>query len=332
MDRTWPVDATAEQVLRHRWRAQQLDREHVRAVTDVAVLDLGVQDGPGQAAAWALTIRGAQVDASADAPDGPIALAWTVRGAPHHYRRADLPAVQVAVSPFTEADAARRIYDAAKPLRAAGVPIVEALRHVAVLERDIVVDPSVKGDVSTALTRRVGAEYLRYCRPCQATHLYEMPFRLAALHAGLELVPGTSPPVLRRVAAWPRREPGPAAEPGAAPPGLQVLRAYLRLLGPTTPTEVAAYLDAPVTVVKEHWPADAVEVGVLGSPAWVLPEDLPALVAAAEPPAEPVARLLSGVDLFTAAKDRALLVPDPARRKEVWPVLGRPGTLVIDGA
>jgi hypothetical protein len=50
-----------------------------------------------------------------------------------------------------------------------------------------------------------------------------------------------------------------------------VVRAYLRLLGPTTPKHVAGYLDAPVNDVKDRWPADVVQVWVQGEPRWLLP-------------------------------------------------------------
>ncbi|MBK5222907.1 MAG: hypothetical protein JJE52_08535 [Acidimicrobiia bacterium] len=152
-----------------------------------------MQDTGPDGAAWALAVRG-----------GPstlddLVLAWTLRGAPHAYRRADLRAVAAATAPFSDADAAKRVFDASKPLSTAGIAVLDALKVVAGHMRDMVSTPTVKGDVSGELSERLDEPYLRYSRPCSAIHLYEQPFRLAALQAGLELEPGTSPPVLRRI-------------------------------------------------------------------------------------------------------------------------------------
>jgi hypothetical protein len=310
-----PVSITREQVLSFRTYAQQLSRESGQP-SDTAVLDSGVQDTGPDGGRWALTIRG--VDVATMAGD-ELATAWTVRGAPHLYRRTDLPAVATAVRPFSDADAGKRIYDAAKPLREAGIDNLAALDAIAAAMRSIVTEPMVKGEVSTKLTPLMDEPYRRFCRPCNAVHLYEMPFRLAALWAGLELQAGTSPPVL---------QPIPDFAPGAEVPGrLDVVRSYLRLLGPATHKQVAEYLDAPVMDVKARWPDDAVEVSVGGEPRWVLAGDEDAL--AADPPE--ITRLLGPYDLFLQARDRQLVVPEPARVKELWPVLGRPGAVLVRG-
>ena len=222
---------TRGDVLGFRVRAQQLDREH-GIIADTAVLDIGVQDTGPDGARWALAVRGVDVTALDDAE---LILLWTVRGAPHVYRRADLPAVAAAVEPFSDADAGKRIYDAAKPLKAAGIGILAALDEVADRMRDIVTEPTVKGDVSGRLGELLPEPYLRSCRPCNAIHVYEMPFRLAALRAGLELRLDTSPPVLQRITGFRA-----ANTPGDR---FDLIRAYLRLLGPATPQHVAAYLD-----------------------------------------------------------------------------------------
>ncbi|WP_144126728.1 winged helix DNA-binding domain-containing protein [Catellatospora sichuanensis] len=303
------------QVLDFRVRAQQLDRA-AGTLADTAVLDLGVQDTGPDGAAWALAVRG--VDPAA-LSDHDTVMLWTVRGAPHLYRRADVGRIAAAVEPFSDADAGKRIYDASKPLKAAGIANLAALDEVAARMREIVSKPTVKGDVSGTLAKAMPEPYLRFCRACDTTHLYEMPFRLAALRAGLELQPGTSPPVLQRIAGFRK-----AAAPGER---FDVVRAYLRLLGPATPKHVAAYLDAPVKDVQAHWPDDVVEVTVDGEKRSLLAADEQALASAGTD----ATRLLGPFDLFLQAKDRSTLVADEARAKQLWPTLGRPGAVLSGG-
>lgn len=303
------------QVLSYRVRAQQLDRPW-GAHGDADVLDIGVQDTGPDGGRWALATRGVDVAAL---PDRDLILLWTVRGAPHLYRRADIADVAAAVAPFSEVDAGKRIFDASKPLKAAGIGNLAALDEVAARMRAVVTTPTVKGDVSSRLAEVLPEPYLRFCRACDATHLYEMPFRLAAVRAGLELRPGTSPPVLQRI---------PTFRPAATPADrFDLIRAYLRLLGPATPGHVAGYLDAPVREVKARWPDDVVTVTVAGEARSLLAGDQAALESAAARGT----RLLGPFDLFLQAKDRATLVTDPARAKELWPVLGRPGAVLHDG-
>jgi hypothetical protein len=309
------VSITRSQVVSFRVRAQQLDRESTD-LGDASVLDIGVQDTGPDGAMWALAIRGVDVSALTGRE---LTKQWTIRGAPHLYRRKDLPSIAAAVEPFSEADAGKRIFDAAKPLKAAGISNLAALDAVAAAMRSIVTKPMVKGEMSTRLTAAMDPPYLRWCRPCNATHLYEQPFRLAALRAGLELEPDTSPPVLRPVPGFER-----AAKP------LQrhdTVRAYLRLLGPATPKQVADYLDAPVKDVTARWPEDAVEVSVDGEQRWLLAGDQDNVAI----DRVEVTRLLGPFDLFLQAKDRTLMVADPARAKALWPVLGRPGAILRDG-
>jgi hypothetical protein len=308
------LSVVREQVLGFRVRAQQLDRAH-GSLDDTAVLDIGVQDTGTDGGLWALANRGvdpAEVRAE-------LALVWTVRGAPHLYRRSDLPAVAATTWPFSDADAGKRIVDAAKPLKAAGISNLAALDTVAEAMRAIVRAPMVKGEMSGRLTRQLDDVYLRHCVPCDAVHVYEMPFRLAALRAGLELRPGTSPPVL---------EPMPGFAPAAdVPRRLDVVRACLRLLGPATHQHVAGYLDAPVTDVRAHWPADAVEVDVEDERRWMLADDADRLDEA--PPR--TTRLLGPFDLYLQVRDRSLLVADRAHAKDLWRMLGRPGGVLVDG-
>jgi DNA glycosylase AlkZ-like len=312
------------EALAYRIHAQQLDRaEARRGITDAAVFDIGVQDTGRDGASWALANRGVPIGDAAQLEASPdVALAWTLRASPHYYRRADLPEVLVATSPLSDRDAAKRVIGADKPLKEAGISTRAGLTEVATQMRQVVTRPMVKGEVSTKLTARLDAAYLRYCGACKATHSWEVPFRIGALYAGLELEPGTSPPVLRRIPDWPKRPPGPAADPMAAPESLQPIRTYLRFLGPATPKEVAGFLDSPVAEIRAHWPEDAVAVSVDGRKGWILGE-----ADGIEHDRE-LLRLLGGFDLFLQARDRGLIVPDASRHRELWPILGRPGAVL----
>ena len=321
-------------VLRFRVRRHQLDHPTGSSdgSSDVALLDYGVQDTGPDGAAWALALRGAEPAAPDD-----LVFAWTLRGAPHAYRRQDIEAVAVATAPLSESDAAKRIFDASKPLKDAGIPALDALRLVADQLRAIARRPTSKGDASSRLTELVDDPYVRSCRPCATTHVFEMPFRLAALHAGLELEPGTSPPVLRRIPGMdpPRFE----RLAGEADARFDVIRNHLRFYGAARLGDVARFLDAPVKDVKAHWPTDAVEVRVPDAPAdgrpqprFVLAEDLDE-VRRSERPERPerTLRLVGPYDPYLQLRDRELLVADEARRKDLWRVLGRPGAVVVAG-
>jgi hypothetical protein len=308
-------------LLRLRFRRHQLHLRpgSKRRAGTVDLLDIGVQDTGPDGAAWALANRGAPAAAGDD-----LVYAWTLRGAPHAYRRADVADVVVATAPWSEADAAKRIFDASKPLKAAGIPVLDALRHVAEVMRELVTEPTVKGDLSGALTEALEPPYLRWCRPCGATHAYEQPFRLAALQAGLELEPGTSPPILRRIPGF---RPAPYDRSAAeAPARFDVVRGHLLYFPGAGPAHVAGFVDAPRKEVEARWPEDAVEVST-GS--WVLRADVDELGSGTG--ADRAVRLLGSHDPYLQLRDRQLLVPDASKHKAIWPTIGRPGGVVADG-
>lgn len=311
------MKVSRDDVLRYRVHAQQLDRRTTGAgtrSTAARVLDVGVQDTGPDGARWALAVRGYSP------PAADLVTAWTLRGAPHVYRRSQAAAVALATSPRSESDAAKRVFDAAKPLKAAGIPVLEALDTIATEMRDIATRPTVKGAMSSELTARMPKPYLRHCAPCDTTHLYEQPFRLSALRAGLELEPGTSPPVLRRIPGW-------RGLAKRADPALDPVRAVLHLLGPLTPKQVASYVDAPVTDIKDAWPDDVVDVEVDGERRSLLASDEDALTSAAD--VAEVRHLLGPYDLFLQARDRKLVVPGQSHRRDLWRALGRPGGVLV---
>lgn len=312
------MQLTRQQVIAYRVASQGLLRDG-SSVDELAVLDFGVQDTSGSAR---LSFD-ARVRRPVASPDSLAltATVWTLRGAPHVHRRTDLDRLAAALWPLSDADALNRLL-ASAPLRKAGIGGLDAFTTALAGLRKIVTAPMGKGAASTALTRATPDGLHRYCRACKATHVYELILRFPTLAAGVELEPGTSPPVL-----VPRAK---AVVPDAVDvKALQdLVRTYLRLLGPGTDADVADYLGARRADLAKVWPDDLVEVDVEGRSGW-LPAD--AAKAARRPRKPRLTRLLGGFDPYLQARDRDLIVPDKAVQKTLWPILGRPGVLFVDG-
>ena len=183
--------------------------------------------------------------------------------------------------------------------------------------------PIAKGAASTAITKRIPKVMWRDCRPCKAHHVSDSAMRSAAPAAGIEMEPGTAPPVLlpRAKAKLPA---GPDRKAVA-----NLALGYLALLGPAGTGEFAGYLDARRADVATAWPeGELVEVSIAGRPAWLPSDRMEALGDSPEPD---IVRLLGPFDPYLQARDRDLIVPDKAVQKTLWPVLGRPGALFVDG-
>ena len=312
------------QVLAYRIAAQGLHRD-ANAVADLAVLDIGVQEAFGQPAGYAFASRLADV-ANVDPPVGPghrLAYAWTLRGSPHVHRRADLDALAGALWPLSEADATGRLNESWPSVKRAGIPALEQFETAVREMRAAVTKATGKGAVSTAVTKKLPKAMRRECRTCKTSHISDSAMRLASLPAGLELQPGTSPPVLepRKGAKLPKRTDHAALT--------KLAHAYLRLLGPATVGEFAGYLEARRADVAEVWSDDGLtEVPVDGKAAWLPADCVDALRTAPEPD---LVRLLGPFDPYLQARDRALIVPDKSVHKAMWPVMGRPGALLVEG-
>ncbi|MEV0645934.1 crosslink repair DNA glycosylase YcaQ family protein [Phytomonospora sp. NPDC050363] len=298
-----------EGVLRYRYFAQGLDRPDDTAG---AVIGLGVQDTPPGSAEVALAARGA-------ATEGTTAT-WTVRGAPHLHRRADLPALAAALWPHSSADALARMAGAAPQLSAAGVDGREALAAVTAAMREAAGEPRTKGELSAAVTAAVDDSYSRLCPGCGTVHVYESLFRLGALPAGLVFAEGSGPLTFVRLDDWP----GVPSEPAGTD---ALIGRFLELTGPSSLADVAAFLGTAPARLKEFWPAGLTAVEVEGRQCW-FPGDPDKAVADAERPES--VRLLPRSDPYLGG-DRELLVPDKRYRAELWRNLSRRGALLVDG-
>lgn len=315
------MELDRRQVLAFRMAAQGLHRERTDP-GELDLLDLGVQWANAGALRTALAARLPEPEQTDVLADERFAVLWSFRGAPHLLRRADLAELSVALWPVSEADAISRLASAWKPLEQAGVRGLEAFTNMAKAFRKLVTKPLPKGEVSAGVTASLPESYSYACRSCQATHVYQGLFQLAGLAGGVQLVPDASKTTL---APLKPRSPLPTTSAG---PGEQ-LRAYLRLHGPATPANAAAYLDTKPGQIRPWWPDDLVEVRVDGKRTWITEDRLdsirqPLLV-------DDVVRLLPAYDPFVQSRDRDVLVPDRQRQKEVWRILGNPGVVVAGG-
>jgi hypothetical protein len=180
-----------------------------------------------------------------------------------------------------------------------------------------------RGRASTAVTGLVPAALSYRCRGCQATHILEQLMRLAPIHGGVRLAAGVSPATLVPLAGTRAVTTSPDTRAATA-----VVEYYLRAHGPAGKADAAGFVGTTRSVVDRMWPAGLAKVRVDGRTAY-LPADR---VAALENPPEPdPVRLLPPLDPLLQARDRATLVPDRARRNDVWKILGNPGVLLAEG-
>lgn len=315
------IEITREQVIAYRTAAHGLHRDQAAAEpTELAVFDLGVQDSVPGAAATALAARLPGPWAAAG-----CAIVWSFRGAPHLHRRADLPDLIRAYWPRGDADAVARLARLGPELRRAGIPARSAFEIAARAWRQVAPppggEPIAKGAASAAITELIPDEFGRWCSGCGAFHVHDQLMRVAALPAGVALATSSRPATFVSV---PGRPPIPAEPDGTH----RLVEAYLRLHGPATVSDAAGYLGTTGTELRPAWPDGLVAVRSAGRRAW-LPEDRVAALRAAPPP--PRVRLLAPHDPYLQGRDRTLLVPDEAVRKQVWRLLGNPGAVLVRG-
>jgi hypothetical protein len=307
------VSADRRQVLAYRIAANELQRSATKPA-DLAVTALGVQDTPAGTARLAIAAR-----TTADPADDRLVMVWSTRGAPHLHRTAELAAMAAALWPRSDADARSRIVSSKiKEGARLGLAAFEA---AATAMGQVVTKPMAKGAVSAGVTAKIPDSLSFWCQPCGSQHLSGALFQQVGLAGGVRLVPDAPTTTLAPIKGW-------AGPPEQAEGTAELVRTYLRLLGPATETEAAAFIGTTRTELRRVWPDDLVAVLVDGRECW-LPED--GVATLLDPPAPPDLRLLPAGDPFLQARDRQLLVPVQARHAEVWKVLGNPGVLLVDG-
>ncbi|MCA2213086.1 DNA glycosylase AlkZ-like family protein [Jidongwangia harbinensis] len=306
------VDRT--QVMAYRVRALGLAERGKERPGDLPLLDLGVQEYMPGSVQVALAAR-----TSADLSDDRLLLVWAARGAPHLHRRTDLRALARALWPFSDADATARIQSQQIP---EGMKLgIEAFTVTAKAMREVVTRSMPRGEVSTEVSKRVPASLTYDCRSCQARHIAGNVWQHSGLPGGVLVESRGKDASLGPIEGWPGV---PTRNDGIE----RLITLYLTMLGPATPVEVAKYFGSAAAEIKKVWPDGLTEVKVDGRRSW-LPSPALSDLRSAKP--VPGVRLLPAMDALLQARDRDLLVPERARQKEVWKMLGNPGVVLRDG-
>jgi hypothetical protein len=308
------MDVERDQAMAYRVAALGLDARGKQRPGDLAVLDLGVQEYTPGSVRVALAAR-----TDADLADDRLLTVWAARGAPHLHRRRDLGTLVKALWPVSDADASARIKSGQIP---EGVKLgIRAFEVTAEAFRRVVRSSMPRGEASRRVSALVPPELTYECRSCAARHIAGNVWQHSGLAGGVEVESRGREATLGPITNAPPR---PTANDGIG----DLIKTYLRLLGPATPAEVAKYLGSATAEIKKVWPDDLAEVRLEGRRTWLPASEIAALSAAAPVPG---VRLLPAMDPLLQARDRDVLVPQRTLQKEVWRVLGNPGVLLLDG-
>jgi len=308
---TFAVDR--DRWLGYRWLKHGLGGKAAKDVLD-DLLVLGLQgsrqSNGEQALSQRVTRIGSTGVANAIAPDGPLVCMWSLRGAPHAHRAEQLDLVRDALAPLESDDG--------------GTRFVEAVDEVAEALTRIVKGKTPKGDASREVAETVSSSLVQYCERCKAKHIADGLFRAAGRQAQVVIGPEDN----RATMLYPRPR---VKQDLVRDPRAQLLRTFFRVNGPTSRTLYRDWQEAGTAGVGELWNAMGVDLVLveIAKKRYDLPESLADAVQKARP-AKGVA-LVPPNDPYVRQVDRALLVPDSARRQKIFKALSGPGALLVDG-
>jgi hypothetical protein len=329
---TGPRRATRDQVLAFRLAGHHLiERRPLRDLAVVAAA-CGIRNTPPGSSLLALHARMADLTPAhverALAESRTLVEVLGVRISPHLVPTSDIATFTLGSLPAEEASLRGVLNTFTAHLDRARISATDALALATEAARAELEDgPLVRSALSAGMTRRLPEALSLYCRACGSTHVYESLFRLVGVRGVWIITRSGKQTVYVRADRWL------AATPDGDRQALRtdLLRRYLRCFGPSTARELADWVGTGAAEAQRDWDhiaADLVEVDLDGRRAWLHAADL----AAFENPPEPVGvRFLPPYDAYLDQRDRATLLPDRTRHRQVWAVLGNPGGLLVDG-
>ena len=331
------VTTARRQVLAFRLRRHHLARRLGAARLADAAATCGVRNSPSGSAQVALLARvdGVSEDwVSAALSDRRLVEVLDPRMVPALVRPEDVAVFTVGGIGADDASLREKFGRVpAKALAEAGIRPIDALnRVVEAALAELAGGVLGTAELSAAMTARLPASMSLWCTRCGSRHIHESLFRLPGAVGISCIAPRSSRQVCYvRVDEWLGSAVPAVGSPAARDAGRELLRRFLHCYGPATPDDFADWTRIGAADARQRFTELADEPQKVrwdGQTGAVLRADLDEL-RGARPPSG--VRLLPPNDPYLLARDRATLIPDPAKRKVVWPSLGAPGTLVVDG-
>jgi Winged helix DNA-binding domain len=331
------MTVSPSQVIAFRLAAQGLGAE--RGLTPLDALGAGwaFQDSPPGAVAAGLSARCEALDAgwldAALHDERSVVALYNPRTATAIVPAADVATVTAGLLP-PDAESLRFVLARAIPPRGEGIEPQEALAGaLPAFEEALDGVQLSRDDLHAALRERLPSDLLPWCDGCGSHHARRGLLVVAGLHGRLCIAGRAGrQPLFARSDQWI----GPQAAPEAVDrdaAAAEVVRRHLRWYGPTTPELFAQWAGITPAQGARAWALVAGELAAValegGGSAWLLADDLPALEQAAPPSG---LRLLPAGDPLLLARDRELLVADPAARRRMWAAINGPGVVLRDGA
>ena len=324
--------ATRDQVLAFRLAGHNLlGRRPLRELTDVAGA-CGVRNTPPGSSLLALHARVADLTPvavdEALTDSRTLVEALGMRISPHLVPTPDLALFTLGALPAEEASLRGVLSNFTAQLDRAGLPATAALAQAAdAASAELEDGPLSRSALSAGITRRMPEGLSQFCRACDSTHIFESLFRLVGVR-GVWVITRSG-----KQTVYVRTDQTIGAVPSGDPSDLraELLRRYLRCFGPSTARDFGDWVGIGTAEAQQTWDRIAdrlAEVDVDGRRAWIWADDL----AAFESPPEPAGvRFLPPYDAYLDQRDRQTIVPDKARHRQVWAIIGNPGGLLLDG-
>lgn len=339
----------AEKVSNNEVIAFRLGMHHLgERLGDGGLLDAagrcGVQNSPPGSALLALHARVHGVTRElvdrALGEEKTLLHTWCMRGAPFYIPAADAPVFTTGVLPPTEETARHFIPGVVPAVDRLGMSLTEAVELTGAGIRDVLSGRRLAiGELGAELAERIARKLPQNQRAIwqeEGPYAPGQPLGEAVVHFCIRIL------TLQRVVCFAPRagnkapfvladewlgHPIPAIDQEAA--RAELLRRYLHSYGPSTRADFAAWLGIRAGDTEPWWSPVAGELTQVeaGRTSWILTEDLAALRSQSMPEG---VRLLPPRDPYSQLRDRNTIV-DRKFHREVWKMIGDPGTVLAGG-